>query len=594
MIGRFRKPKPKPTCTPADISARPSLVKLDGRMKEAVETGRGRLVFGGMLFAGVFVVLVGRLAWLTVPASLVSEPSMARGDGGSARGFAPAMERRTITDRNGTMIATNLRMASLYADTRQIGNPDETANRLLTVLPDLPREELVGRLGSGKSFVWLKRNLTPRQQYEINRLGLPGLMFQDEERRLYPLGPLAVHVVGYTDIDRRGISGIEQTLDEELRDTAKAGEPLELALDLRVQHALRDEIGRSVEYFDAIGGGGLVLDINTGEVLGLVSLPDFDPIRPGSASDEARFNRITLGVYEMGSTMKTINTAMVLENGNAKINSSYDASRPIVVGRFTIKDDHAKNRWLTVPEIYKYSSNIGSAKMAVEAGPAVQRAFLDRLGLLKKAQIELPEVGAPLVPRNWKTVETMTISFGHGLSISPLQLGVATAAIANGGILRPATLLKRPEGVAVPGTRVVRPDVSDLMRKLMYLVVDEGTGKQAAVDGYLVGGKTGTSEKVGAHGGYMRKKLMTSFVGVFPLNKPRYLVIGVLDEPKGRKETYGFATAGWNSAPTVGRVISRIAPILGVEPVDDSSPQVQQVMSLGVHAPQSEKKIASN
>ncbi|MEK9971202.1 MAG: penicillin-binding protein 2, partial [Ferrovibrio sp.] len=571
------KVKPRPPCTPADMPGSPALVRLEGAAKQALDASRGRLVIGIGLFSLAFLVLGGRLVELTVIRN-ASEPAVARAFNPELGARTTLMERQPIVDRNGQIIATNLKIASLYADPRKVQNPAGAATRIAQVLPELPVGELHAKLASGKSFVWLKRALTPREQYEVNRLGIPGLYFHSEQRRIYPQGSLAVHVVGYTDIDGKGISGIEQHFDEQLRDPTRTGDPLELSIDLRVQHVMRDEVAKAIEAFNAIGGGGIVMDIYTGEIISLVSLPDFDPAEPGTASKDARFNRITLGVYEMGSTMKTLNTAMALDYGTVKLNSGYDASRPIQISRFTIKDDHPKNRWLSVPEIFMYSSNIGSAKMAVDVGPERQRDFMQLMGMLNKPALELPEIGAPLVPRNWKTVETMTISFGHGLSVTPLQLATATSALINGGVLHPPTLIKRPPGMPAPGRQVIRRDVSDVMRKLMALVVEDGTGKKAEVSGYLVGGKTGTSEKVNERGGYNRKALFNTFVAGFPMNNPRYIVQVMLDEPKGNKSTYGFATAGWTAAPTAGRVITRIAPMLGVPPVDENSPALRQAM----------------
>lgn len=582
----FRRSKPearpqqrpaRAPCTPADMAGNPALVRLDGAAKQALDASRGRLVIGIGLFSLAFVLLAGRLVELTVIRG-AAEPAVARGVNPELIAKTALMDRQSIVDRNGNMLAANLKIASLYADPRKVQNPKEVAVRLAQVLPELSAGDMQNRLASGKSFVWLKRGLTPREQYEVNRLGLPGLYFHNEQRRVYPQGPLAVHVLGYTDIDGKGISGIEQYFDEQLKDPSRTGDPLELSLDIRVQHVVRDEVAKAVEQFNAIGGGGIVLDIHTGEVVAMVSLPDFDPAEPGTASADSRFNRITLGVYEMGSTMKTLNTAMALDYGTVKLSGGYDASRPIQISRFTIKDDHAKNRWLSVPEIFMYSSNIGSAKMAVDVGPERQREFMQRFGMLNKPAIELPEVGAPLVPRNWKTVETMTISFGHGMSITPLQLATGTAAIINGGVLHPPTLIKRPPGLPAPGKQVIRRDVSDTMRKLMVLVVDEGTGSKAAVNGYLVGGKTGSSEKVNARGGYNKKANFNTFVAGFPMHNPRYIVQVMVDEPKGNKSTYGFATAGWTAAPAVGRIINRIAPMLGVPPVDENSPALKQAM----------------
>lgn len=572
-----RQPKAKPPCTPADIPGNPGLVRLEGAAKQALEASRGRLVIGIGLFSLAFIVLAGRLVELTVLRG-ANEPVVARGINPELIAKTALMERQPIVDRNGNILATNLKIASLYADPRKVLNPVEAATRLAQALPELPAGEVQAKLASGKSFVWLKRGLTPREQYEVNRLGIPGLYFHNEQRRVYPQGPLAVHVLGYTDIDGKGISGVEQHFDEQLRDPSRTGDPLELSIDIRVQHVVRDEIAKAVEFFNAIGGGGIVLDVYTGEVIAMVSLPDFDPAEPGSASKESRFNRITLGVYEMGSTMKTLNTAMALDYGSVKLSGGYDATHPIQISRFTIKDDHPKKRWLSVPEIFMYSSNIGSAKMAVDVGPERQREFMQRMGMLNKPTIELPEVGGPLIPRNWKTVETMTISFGHGLSVTPLQLASATAAIVNGGVLHPPTLIKRPPGLPAPGRQVIRRDVSDVMRKLMLLVVEDGTGKKADVEGYLVGGKTGSSEKVNERGGYNKKANFNTFVAGFPMHNPRYIVQVMIDEPKGNKSTYGFATAGWTAAPAAGRIIGRIAPLLGVPPVDETSPALKQAM----------------
>ncbi len=575
------KLKPRPPCTPADMPGSPAMVRLEGAAKQALDASRGRLVIGIGLFSLAFLLLGGRLVELTVIRS-AAEPAVARGFNPELGAKTALMERQPIVDRNGQILATNLKIASLYADPRKVQNPAAAATRLAQVLPELPVGEVQAKLAAGKSFVWLKRGLTPREQYEVNRLGIPGLYFHNEQRRIYPQGALGVHVVGYTDIDGRGISGIEQHFDEQLKDPSRTGDPLELSIDLRVQHVMRDEIARTMEYFNAIGGGGIVMDIYTGEIISLVSLPDFDPAEPGTASKESRFNRITLGVYEMGSTMKTLNTAMALDYGTVKLNNGYDASRPIQISRFTIKDDHPKNRWLSVPEIFMYSSNIGSAKMAVDVGPERQREFMQRMGMLNKPALELPELGAPLIPRNWKTVETMTISFGHGLSVTPLQLATATSAIINGGVLHPPTLIKRPQGMPAPGRQVLRREVSDVMRKLMVLVVEDGTGKKAAAEGYLVGGKTGTSEKVNDRGGYNKKALFNTFVAGFPMHNPRYVVQIMIDEPKGQKSTYGFATAGWTAAPAIGRVINRIAPLLGVPPVDENSPAIRQAMYVPV------------
>jgi len=322
--------------------------------------------------------------------------------------------------------------------------------------------------------------------------------------------------------------------------------------------------------------------VRSGEVLAMVSLPDFDLNSAGNASADARFNRASLSVYEMGSTFKAFTTAMALDAGTVKIGGGYDATKPIRVARFTIRDDHPKKRWLSVPEIFIYSSNIGAAKMALDVGGERQRDFLDRLGMLRKAALEMPEVGRPMSPARWRDINTMTVAFGHGIAVSPTQLASGVAALVNGGTRVEATLLAQSaDKPRTPGPRVIKARTSSIMQRLMRLNVVRGTGKKAIAAGYMVGGKTGTAEKAGA-GGYRRKALLSSFVGAFPMNDPRYVVLAVIDEPKGTKATFGYATGGWTAAPVVGRVVSRIAPILGVTPVNEDSRSVRDAMFVPV------------
>ena len=546
-------------------TARPRpTVMLDGQTKQAVEMGRNRLMIVGAVFCFCFLVLGLRLFDLGV----LSRPDDPRGTAVAE----PVVERAPIVDRNGNILATNLTTASLYADTSKLIDVDEAVTKLMRVLPDLSRGELDAKLRSGKSFVWIRRNLTPRQEYEVNSLGLPGLAFQREERRVYPFGRLAAHILGFVDIDSKGISGIEARFDELLRDPARQGRALQLSIDIRVQHAVTDELARAVQTFHAIGGAAVVQDVRTGEIIAMASLPDFDPNNPREATPENRFNRSTLGTYEMGSTFKTFNTAMALDSGVAKLTSGYDATHPIKYGRFTINDDHAKARWLSVPEIFIYSSNIGSVKMALDAGTDRQRDFMTRIGMTRRLPIELPEAGAPQVPNPWREINTMTVAFGHGISVTPLHLVTGVSALINGGIYFPPTLLRAEADRPPTGERVISSKTSAAMRKLMRLVVTMGTGKKAEVPGYWIGGKTGTAEKVGVHGGYARKALLSSFISGFPMTEPRYVVLVMIDEPKGTKETYGFASGGWTAAPTVGRIVERIAPMLGVLPTEGPDP----------------------
>ncbi len=543
--------------------ARPDRVArifVDGSTAQVLETGRTRLLVAGMVFALAFLVIAWRLVDIAA-FSVGVEPRLA------ATPIAPAVEtgRADIVDRNGVVLATSLPTASLYANPRQVRDPAGAAARLARTLPELSQTEILAKLSTERSFIWLKRNLTPRQQHRVNRLGIPGLYFEREQRRFYPHGSLTAHSVGFTDVDNKGLAGVERSFDEVLRGRS---EPLALSLDLRVQHVLAQELKAAMVEFAAIGATGLVTDATSGEVLAMVSLPEFDPDRPGAAVAESRFNRASLGLYEMGSVFKIFTTAMALEEGVVTLEGGYDASRPIRVARFTITDFHAKNRWLSVPEIFMYSSNIGAARMALDAGTAAQQAFLGRLGLTRPASIELAEVGRPLVPSPWREINTMTIAYGHGLAVSPVHMTSAVAAVVNGGEFLPATLIKRGAGERPAGRRIMSRDTSLKMRRLMRLVVRRGTGRQADAQGYMVGGKTGTADKL-IGGRYARDTRIASFVGAFPMNEPRYVVFAMIDEPKGNERTHGYATGGWVAAPVVRRVVERIGPILGVEPTGD-------------------------
>jgi len=519
------------------------------------------------LFVFCFMILSARLVDLSLLRA-GGAPSVIRAGGDTPR----ATGRADIVDRNGVLLATTLRAPSLYAHPSVMLDVKEAATRLAEVLPELDRAELALNLASERSFVWLKRGLTPRQKYAVNRLGIPGLGFLDERWRIYPQAALTSHVVGFSDIDNGGLAGIERRFDDMLSAPDQVDHPLVLSLDVRVQSVLRQELSVAVEDFRAVGAAGVVLDVRTGELLAMVSLPDFDPNlnhRVATATASAHFNRASLGVYEMGSTFKTFTVAAALDAGTVDLTGGYDATNPIRVARFTIHDDHAKKRWLSVPEIFIYSSNIGAAKMALDLGGERQKAFLKRLGLLSPSPVEIPETGTPMWPRPWRDISTMTIAFGHGIAVSPLQLASAVATLVNGGYAVPATLMRREASSVVSGKQVVERATSDMMRALLRLVVTDGTGRQAKSPGYQVGGKTGTAEKASASArGYRRSALISSFVGVFPINEPRYLVVALLDEPKGNKSTQGRAGGGWTAAPVVGRVIARIGPMLGVVPVN--------------------------
>ena len=544
-------------------------VQLEGARKQALDMGRSRLLVTGAVIMMAFAAISVRLVDLMVLGG-------AREPGIEQARFKPQapVVRGDIVDRNGILVATSLPTASLYADSAMVLDAGEATDQLLSILPDLNRANLLAKLKSKRRFVWLRRNLTPDQHYDVNRLGIPGLGFQTEERRVYPHGSLFAHVVGLTDRDGNGVAGVERYFDGVLDGNP---ETLRLSLDVRVQSLVHEELSNTVNKFNAIGGAAVVMDVKTGELISMVSLPDFDPNSPSSAVGDAIFNRASKGVYEMGSTFKLFTAAMALDAGTVDIGGGYDASEPIRIARFTISDYHGKNRWLSVPEILIHSSNIGSAKMAVDVGTEHQQGYLRNLGMLSPSEIELPEVGNPLKPATWREINTMTISYGHGIAVSPLQMTSGVSTVVNGGLRHPATLLAYDGKETVESERVFSSTTSLQLRGLMRLVVSQGTGKNAEVPGYMVGGKTGTSDKQGG-GGYERDKRIASFVAAFPINDPRYVVLVLVDEPKGIKETFNYATGGWVAAPAVGRIIAGMGPLLGVPTVqmaalDDSTPE---------------------
>tara|TARA_B100000676_G_scaffold312102_1_gene384727 strand:- start:957 stop:2729 length:1773 start_codon:yes stop_codon:yes gene_type:complete len=540
---------------------------VDPVAREALDMGRARLMMTGAVLTLAFAVVGMRLVDVTLLQAAV-EPRVAYAPKPARLQFA----RADIVDRNGVLLATSLPTASLYANPRQVQDADFTASQLVTVLPELDRARVAKRLASKRGFIWIKRELTPRQHQDVIGLGLPGIDFRREETRVYPQGRLMSHVLGFVDVDDKGIAGVERHFETELRDQA---EPLVLSVDIRMQHALCSELAAAQNEFSAKGAAGLILDVRTSEVLAMCSLPDFDPNGPKYERDSSRFNRVAQGVYELGSAFKIFTTAMALESGVARLDDRFDATKPLKISRFTIRDYHAKSRWLSVSEIFMHSSNIGSARLAMEVGGKAQRDFLGNIGLLSPSEVELPEVGAPLVPDVWRKVSTMTIGFGHGIAVSPLQMAAGVAAMVNGGEFRQPSLIKRTPDRVPDGLRVVSERTSEKIRKLMRLVVEEGTGSRADAPGYLIGGKTGTAEKSGV-GGYRRRALLSSFIGTFPTLDPRYVVFALLDEPKGTKKTHGFATGGWVAAPIVSRVVQKVGPIAEIRPYESELPKIRR------------------
>jgi cell division protein FtsI (penicillin-binding protein 3) len=560
--------------------------------RAALERARGRLVFAAFGFAALFCALVAKLADATIldpvepkheivarrPPPLPLVTNAAASVIPTLADSMPHAQRAMITDRNGEILAVSLPTAGLYANPREMVDQTDAAHRIKQVIPRLDEAELLQRLTSGKQFVYLSRQITPREQLAVNQLGIPGVYFAPTEKRRYPLGRVAAHVLGGVDVDEKGVAGVEKAFDARMRDD---NAPLKLSLDIRVQAIVREELEHAKDQFNAIGACGIVMDVRTGEVLAMVSLPDYDANDFGHATDESRFNRALSGMYEPGSTFKLQTASMALDYGTVALWSEFDASRPIHIGRFTITDFEGKHRWLYLPEVLAYSSNLGAAHIALTVGAERQRAWLRHMGMFSRIGIELPEAGLPIIPpaSNWHESTIMTVGFGHGIAVSPLHVVRGTAAVANGGIVLRPTILALPPDDKLQGERVMAQATSDVMRKLMRLVVTDGYGKPAEVAGYYVGGKTGTAEKVG-RGGYKKHANVSAFISVFPMNAPRYAVYMMLDEPKANADSHGYATAGWVSAPAAGKVIARIGPILGLLPDVDHAAEIQASLAI--------------
>ena len=514
------------------LLAKPAPDPADGP-EMAAERRSTRLRITVLGFVMIYGIIAGRLVYLGFSDV---QPSLAL----KTAQDSVAAARPDLVDRNGVILATDIKTASLFAEPYKISYVDDALEKLATVIPELGDADTRRKLESKARFVWLKRELTPEQRQKIHNLGVPGIGFIPENKRFYPGGATAGHIIGHVNVDNQGIAGIEKYVDTQglavlqQMGMSKKGDlrPVRLSVDLRVQHVMRDELARSLQRYNAIAGVGIVLDINNGEVVAMSSLPDYDPNVPTQALEKHRLNRATAGVFEMGSVFKTFTTAMALDTGRISLKDSFDATRPIRVASHTIRDFHAKGRVLTVPEIFIYSSNIGTAKMAREVGIDGHKEFMKRLGLSSRLRTELPETARPIRPRKWSELTSMTVSFGHGISVSPMQTAVAAAALMNGGKLIPPTFFQRDrEQLAQVSQQVIENETSLMMRYLFRHNVLRGSGRRADVPGYLVGGKTGTAEKV-VNGRYDSNKRFNTFLAAFPMHDPKYLVLVVLDEPK--------------------------------------------------------------
>lgn len=542
-------------------AARPDRVRLAGQRQQSLALTQFRLMFVMLLFLGLAAVIAARLVWLTALG----------GDEHAGRGFGSVPARGDIVDRNGVPLARTISAWSIALQPKRLVNtPREVAAKLAAVLPERTEAQYLAMLTSGKTFIYLRRRATPDLIQKVNAIGEPGIALAQEPERLYPQAGLAAHVVGWADTEGHGAYGMERVLDRRLLDPGTRGMPVELSIDARVQAAVESELQAALVKFSAAGGCGLVLDVRTGEVIALTSLPTFNPNDPGTTGLEALRNNATQSVYELGSTFKALTIANAIESGVVtSMTKRYDATAPLQIGRFKIHDDHPENRWLNAPEMMVHSSNIVTARISEELGQQRETMFFRKLGLDKPPAIELRAGAKPLWPSYWGRTTVMTVGFGHGIAVTPLNLAIAYAAIVNGGIYRPATLVKRGPANPLPaGRRVISEATSARVRQLLRLVVlpeADGTGKKADVPGFRLGGKTGTAEKASA-GGYNRRQNVSTFAGVFPMDDPRYVIMMTLDSPHGTADTYGFTTAAWVVGPSIARTVARIGPLLGVIP----------------------------
>jgi cell division protein FtsI (penicillin-binding protein 3) len=519
-------------------------------MNEVPTVFQRRIIIGAVLSIAAFALVGIRLVHVTLLKSL---------DG--VRAAEQVVARADLVDRNGELLARDLPVKDLYARPKVFWDKQEAARGLAQATGASEARLLNGFNNAKNPYVLIARQITPDTEAKVMHLGLPGLEFETGGKRYYPDGRNAAQVIGVTDPDNNGVSGLELGLQDEIR--AAAGGKVATSIDTRVQYILAHEVNAAREMFRAKAGAGLVMDVNTGEVLGMVSLPNFDPnTRRLSAGDSTR-NAIAQDIYELGSVFKIFSFALGFEDRTVRLDETFTIGQGLKIGKYTIHEAERMPATLLGRDVLAQSSNIGTAQIALRSGGVRQREFLTHLGLLRSVQSELPETARPLYPSNWGTIETATVGFGHGISVSPLSFATATATVVNGGRRIAPTFIKQSVS-DLRGEQVIKPQTSAQMRDLLRYVVTDGTGKKADVPGYDVGGKTGSAQVPGPNGRYIPHALRTSFVAVFPANNPRYIVFVTLDQPHGTKETFGFALAGYTAAPMAGRIIQRVAPLLGV------------------------------
>lgn len=553
-------------------------VQLVSIRQGAVAQARLRIIWLSLAFAFIILVAMLRIAYLGMGGETTRATSLEE---------ALLPTRGEIVDRNGVPLARAFPAYALWFNPEALGpgsdplvrSPDVVAAKLKAIFPDLDEGRIEAQLASGRQG-YIRRRLLPEEANRVQDIGELALEMPMENDRHYPQGSMGAHVLGYVGADGKGRVGMEQVLDAELTDPARRGTPQTLSIDVRVQGALEDELRRGMKLTDAQGAAGIVLDVDTGEVLALASLPEFDPNKIDKRGQELMFNRVTNQVYELGSTFKPLSVAAAIDAGTVRdFGRRYDAS-PVKVGRFSIKDSHAMGPTLNVVETLIHSSNTVTARIADELGPERLRQTMIDLGMNERPYIELPAKGFPLWPgENWPRLRSMTVSYGHGIAVTPLHLASAYAAMVNGGIWRPATLHRLAPGDVPQGRRVFKASTSSRMRQLMRAISIYGTGRNGDAPGYRVGGKTGSAEKPGV-GGYRRSALVSTFAAAFPMDRPRYVVIAMLDEPRGTIASSFQRTAAWNAAPIVGRLVPRIGPLIGVRPDDSRDIDISSITPL--------------
>ncbi|PQM26567.1 peptidoglycan glycosyltransferase [Sphingopyxis lindanitolerans] len=553
------------------LVVRPARVRTAGVRQQILLTAQQRLMMLMLLFMAAFLLISMRLVFFALF-------DTASGSGDAAAAFIPA--RADIVDRNGVPLARTIDGYSIrVVPSKLLNNRQYLADELVKIFPDTPREEFLARL-NGPRPTYIRRRALPDQVAAVNAIGDVGFDFPREKERLYPQLSLAAQLLGFTDAEGHGVTGVEGSFDKQLTDKATRGEPLVLSIDARVQGVLESELGNAVTNLEAIGGAGIILDVHTGEVLAMTSLPTYNPNKLIAGDAAARRNAVTYNLYELGSTFKPLSIGAAIDNGVVtSMAKRYDATKPLAIAGFKIRDSHNMGRWLNVPETLIHSSNIVTAQIADQLGKEKMEALFRSLEFNKRPEIELKERAFPLWPKEWGRLSTMTTAYGHGIAVTPLHLANAYAALVNGGIWRPATVLKLGDKAPPQGHRVFKASTSARMRQLLRLIVSDGTGRQADAPGFRVGGKTGSAEKPGA-GGYRRHSLVSTFAAAFPMDNPRYVILAMIDEPKGNAFSSGQRTAGYTVAPVVKKVVMRAGPMLGVFPDESRDVDVSELTPL--------------